>query len=89
MFYKRYILGMANSGPNTNNSQFFILNNKASWLNNRNVGFGQIIEGHHIAEMINALGTGSGAPLGIVRVEDCGRVYNNDYPDYPMTTEYD
>ena len=57
---KRYMLAMANSGPNTNGSQFFINTVKTSWLDGENVVFGQVLEGTELVDVLERLGTNSG-----------------------------
>jgi peptidyl-prolyl cis-trans isomerase A (cyclophilin A) len=71
-------LAMANSGPNSNGSQFFITQVPTEWLNGRHTIFGQVVEGMDKVDTICAtLGSGSGAPkepviMKKVRIETVG-----------------
>jgi len=52
VFYYGRILAMANSGPNTNGSQFFITTAKTPWLNMRHTIFGEVVSGLEVVQKI-------------------------------------
>ncbi|CAI0434141.1 unnamed protein product, partial [Linum tenue] len=66
------ILSMANSGPNTNGSQFFITFKSQPHLDGKHVVFGKVVKGLDILKKIELVGTAKGDPLQPVRVVDCG-----------------
>merc|ERR1712032_201140 len=68
------VLSMANAGPNTNGSQFFITTVKTSWLDGRHVVFGKVIEGMDVITQVEAVGTSSGAPQKTVIIDDSGEL---------------
>lgn len=68
------ILSMANSGPNTNGSQFFITTAATSWLNNKHVVFGKLVEGMDVLRAMEAMGSDSGRVNGTVSIADCGQL---------------
>ena len=57
---RRGLLSMANSGPNTNGSQFFITLNETPWLNNKHVVFGQVLSGWHVVKEMEKFGSPEG-----------------------------
>ncbi|MEY6433411.1 peptidylprolyl isomerase [Thioalkalicoccus limnaeus] len=65
------ILSMANAGPDTNSSQFFITTAKTSWLDGRHVVFGELVEGHDVLREMDKQGSRSGQTRTAVVLESC------------------
>jgi len=68
------ILSMANAGPNTNGSQFFICTVKTSWLDGKHVVFGRVIEGLDVVQAVEKVGSSSGATTKPVTIADSGQL---------------
>ncbi|MER5745577.1 peptidylprolyl isomerase [Streptomyces sp. NPDC059913] len=68
------LLSMANAGPNSNGSQFFITTIVTSWLDGKHVVFGEVDDeaGMALVKKIEALGSGSGRPSAKITIADCG-----------------
>mmetsp|Transcript_3009 Transcript_3009/g.4046 ORF Transcript_3009/g.4046 Transcript_3009/m.4046 type:complete len:276 (-) Transcript_3009:247-1074(-) len=66
------LLSMANSGPATNGSQFFITTKETPHLDKRHVVFGEVLEGYDIVKKMEAVGSDSGTPSAEVTITDCG-----------------
>jgi cyclophilin family peptidyl-prolyl cis-trans isomerase len=71
---KRGLLSMANSGPDTNSSQFFITFAATPWLNGYHCVFGELIEGEEILAEMEAAGSRDGTPKSEIKIIDCGEI---------------
>lgn len=73
---KRGSLSMANAGPNTNGSQFFINVADNNNLDNKHVVFGKVVENMELIDYINSRPTDDkDKPLRDIRINDCGRIW--------------
>ncbi len=69
-----FLLSMANAGPDTNGSQFFVTVIDTPWLDGRHVVFGHVIEGEDLVKKVENLGSQSGATSKTIEIRDCGEL---------------
>eukprot|EP00286_Rhodomonas_abbreviata_P027891 CAMPEP_0181304552 /NCGR_PEP_ID=MMETSP1101-20121128/9217_1 /TAXON_ID=46948 /ORGANISM="Rhodomonas abbreviata, Strain Caron Lab Isolate" /LENGTH=304 /DNA_ID=CAMNT_0023410329 /DNA_START=279 /DNA_END=1193 /DNA_ORIENTATION=+ len=69
---RELLLSMANAGPDTNGSQFFITVSKTPHLDGRHVVFGEVLEGGDVVKRMESVGSDNGQPSASVCVRDCG-----------------
>lgn len=66
------LLSMANAGPNTNGSQFFVTTVPCAWLDGKHVVFGKVTEGMDIVRKIEGMGSSSGRTSQKIVIDNCG-----------------
>mmetsp|Transcript_21308 Transcript_21308/g.48389 ORF Transcript_21308/g.48389 Transcript_21308/m.48389 type:complete len:105 (+) Transcript_21308:588-902(+) len=67
-------LSMANAGPNTNGSQFFMCTANTSWLDGKHTVFGKVKDGMDVVKKIEAVGSSSGQTVQPVKIEKSGEL---------------
>ena len=68
------VLSMANAGPGTNGSQFFLCTVKTDWLDGKHVVFGSVTKGMEVVKAIEAVGSQSGKCAKPVMIAECGQL---------------
>ena len=68
------ILSMANAGPNTNGSQFFLCTAETAWLDGKHCVFGSVVEGMDVVRAIEGVGSNSGATKSPVMIAASGQL---------------
>merc|ERR1711943_108076 len=68
------ILSMANAGPNTNGSQFFLCTVATPWLDGKHCVFGQVAEGMDVVQAVESYGSQSGQTRAKIVIADCGQL---------------
>ena len=67
-------LSMANAGPNTNGSQFFLCTAETKWLDGKHVVFGKVISGMDVVSAVEQVGSDSGRTRVPVTIADSGQL---------------
>ena len=65
---------MANAGPNTNGSQFFITFVKCPWLDGKHCVYGKVVKGQEVVDALHAIASENGKPKAKAVISNCGCV---------------